>query len=394
MAETLTFEAVGVDAAPLQDGLAAIINRETDDARRTIEVREVSVRPTGGQSSTGLGTVQVVRTTAMVGGTSVIAVKHDTNNADLPSQVRLVVQPDSVTVSDNLRVVADVPTWSSTGAVSPMTAALPGRVMPGQQVQPSDALRVTGEAAVQPIVLRGSQGLALMQKDFGVPHAGAIGFILTNQATGATYSVRSRDVKTPARLDVPLFGIFNGVGSGIVLEVRVVEWPAEGEGGSPRYRLARISDVQGGTVGTAVLHDTTNAALPASVALIQGPFRAILAGEEEGVPVDWFINPGINVAVAQQHKYGAIRTRALAPWGTLSDSTLLLDARSVVLYRAAPNEPGLLLRPGQGLAVLAGMGGVIDNSTMLVFDITMVFVHTQPSVNPLKPLLTPHVVIA
>jgi len=395
MGETLTFEAMGVDAAPLQDGLAALINRETADGRRTVEVREILVRAIGGQSGTGTGSVRLVRTTAMSGGNPVSSLKHDTSSPNLPSQVSIAVQPDSVTVASELRILADVPTWSTVTAVSPMTAALPGRVMPGQFLQPSDALRLTGEPAIQPIVLREGQGIAFMQKAFAIPHAGAVGFILTNQATGATYSVRNRDLRTPSRLDIPLFGVFNGVGSGIALEVRVVEWPSEGESGIPRYRLARISDVQGGTAGSAVSHDTANAPLPSSIALIQGPFRAVLAGEEEGVPVDWFINPGVNVAVAQQHKYGTIRNRALIPWGTDAGSSLLVDPKETLLYRAAPNEPGIILHPTEGLAVLAGANGVIDNSTMLSFDVAMTFVHAPPeAAAPFHPLLTPQVMIA
>ena len=201
-----TFRAVfpRVDVLPLTDGLAAVYNAEATDCRRYFEVTRVAVRPISGfgglsGASALAAKLGIYRTTASSGGTALAAIKRDTGSADLPGAVTCNIFPTAVTISGAaLRSLADAPSLVFAGSNQWAGARVyGGSYYAYQRGNAADILRQSGDDNVERIILREGEGVTLMLDSLGWPRSGQFNMTVRNEASGATYQFRSRDIAYP-----------------------------------------------------------------------------------------------------------------------------------------------------------------------------------------------------
>lgn len=107
-------------------------------------------------------------------------------------------------------------------------------------------------------------------------------FVVRNASSGATYMWRVPDV--PVGQQDVMFSLFNGAGSGVVLElvhadvldagIRAYEdtgvWTIEMQNSVPGYRVVRGQTIDGGTVVTPTRADTESDELPVGIECVRG----------------------------------------------------------------------------------------------------------------------------
>lgn len=401
---TAFFEKVDADVAA--DALAAILNVSADK-EKYVAICEVRVNPKAINDDTtnilgNQGILSMDRITAASGGSLLSPMKYDTAASNLPSQVQVRRMPTSVTLSGGtIRRFGDCVSTMTVAKAIPFQAMMraPGVVdgndHSGRSMEGQNIWHVDGISDTEPIVLREGEGFAIVKRAFGVPQAQRIGIVLRVVSTGNTYRWRDSDIGTPDLLGTPLLSVMNESGSGIVLQVEVVSMPDIGEENIPRYRIVRCEATRQEGMGEAVtlgVHDT--AASITEVEAYRGPMRIYAWPRGEGVQVDYFDYQTGLASIATQQKVGCFRQwLGAGPWmRTTSSPQMVWD----VLSRAEPDVwPGdrrgvggglafpLILRPGQGLAVMGGGNGLIETSEIAYLDIEICgYVYTPNAVYP------------
>jgi len=386
--ETFHLFARAVDVRPLEDCLIGIVNDEVSDPRRRFELVRLAVMDPApmefNTSGTGrAGKLQLFRTTAQSGGEVITPNKHDTNSPDLPAQVLAAVNPDSVTTTGAaLRTIADAPSYSFTAITHLSARNFGGSLTVNTRQHMADIWR-TVDPTLEPLVLREGEGMALTQLEAGVPHSMAIACIVTNYSTGATYMVRSRSLSTDPIIGNPVWGLFNGAGSGVVLAVQVVILPMDGESNLPMtMRLALIDGVDRNADAIVPFAADTVNAVPSALAAYRGPFRAKLIGEGMGWQADWHTLHGTQgLSILQQQNAGVIRRKTYGQdFGAVGRTLPNLRHGSLSdfeIFKAKAGS-GIVLRPGMGVGLLAGRGGVLDFSTFHCYHIEATILHYPP----------------
>jgi len=398
MPETFLVYQRAVDVRPLEDGLFALFNDEASDSRRYYELvnlRLSPVAPTSGNASlfARAGALALYRTTASSGGDSVAPIKHDTADADLPSQVTCTTNPDSVTTSGNpLKRMADAPTYFFGAGGSSLSSR---QFSGGLATWKHDAFATLGDFGasvnVEAIILREGEGVAVTQTEYGTPHSMIVAMIVTNTATGATYTFRSVDVATDATINGALVSLFNASGSGVVLAVRLSFIPLDGEthaGTNATFapainlRLARIFGLDTSADAATIIKPDSSVATPSSMRAVVGPFRSRLEGSWQW---DWPYTHGATISVLQQQNAGVFRRNpAMKVFGAIGQSLngIQLDGLADIdIFTAEPGS-GIIVRPGEGVGLLAGTAGNLSNSTFINYNIEATILHYPPPSAP------------
>lgn len=377
MAKTFVFRTLSVDLATLQDGLACIFNNHSDTSA-TIDIRRIRLIPVSGQNATGAGTLTIDRISAISGGDDVAVSKHDTASDDLPAEVLIRSIPNSVTITETLRRVGETPMFNSLLAGACIVRA-PSRGLGSARTHADDLFRFPTSSNVERIILREGEGLAICEDVFSVPHAGACGFCIRDATSGACYTIRSRDVRRRAIADLAHIAVFNGSGSGVVLEIFNIQYPEEGEAVTPTLRIAKITGYEGGTEAPDnILKFDTETNLD-GITAIEGPFRAKLMGEDNGVTIDWHTRHGVDgVSILQQQKFGVIRNLTYPINSSDAGSAVKFGIPNTLVWEARGSNIGIVARPGEGVAILAGRAGVLDNSTFNCYQVEMIFNYNAP----------------
>jgi hypothetical protein len=398
---TVVFPAADVDVAA--DALAAVFNVSSNVTTYVAicEVRAVPL-PINDDVTNILGNqgiLSIDRITAASGGTEVTPAKFDTNAGALPSTIKLRSKPDSVTLSGGtIRRFGDcISSYMITKAI-PFQAMLraPGLVdandHSGRTAEGRDLWRADGVADTQPIVLREGEGIAIVKRAWGVPQS--MRLAITAVIATKTYHWSDSSFGTPWGLNDALVSLMNETGSGLIVYVYVASMPDLGEENIPKYRLVKCQTVFDNAFnGTSVnisRHDTS--ASIGDVACYAGPMRIYPWAAGEGAQAKYHDYQSTPVTTAEMQKVDCIRI-----WGgcgpymrTTSSPVMLVD----VLSRAEPEVwPGdrrgtgsgvdmpIVLRPGQGLAVLGGGAGGIETSEQAYLPFEMVgYVYTAPPV--------------
>lgn len=405
MPETLYIKLDAVDVRPLEDGLLAFFNTESSDDRRYFELVSLRVSPSAPTSNNTAGVgrsgmMSIRRISALSGGDSASVIKMDTGDASLPSQVSVVSDPDSVTLGNVFRRIADAPAYSLSVSNSQFSSrTYGGSMMTHQKSHMADIWRGGESADVEPIILREGEGLAIVQDSYGTQHSMQTAAVVTNTATGATYICRSTDLSTDRRLNEANFAIFNGTGSGVVLAVRLWVLPMDGEAVMiPPLRLCRIAGLaMGGDMVTPLRPDTSKSA-PSALSIKSGPFQPVIAGQWQA---DYYTTHGLtyggtaallgawNKAQIDSNTFSrATMTRNFRAIGEVPGGIRVGTLKDDMLFDALPGS-GILIKPGDGLALVAGRdvisGGtqaVGSNSTFINFDIEAVLLHYPPPSAP------------
>jgi hypothetical protein len=373
MTRTFTWYGQECDSAPLQDGIAAIFNGSTVP----VEVNAVHIFPSSGQSASGLtaGTWTLNDISSLT-GESDTPIKFDTNSANLPLQVIFTEDPEVTVIGDRIIRRTDSPAMSNTLQNTSMASRLPGALLGTSSGISSDILRYLGNYDSTGLILREGEGIAMFTENFGRGHAMAFAVRVRNVATGACYAYRARDAGTGRIQARPLWGLLNGVGSGVVLEVTNIQMFDDGE--ATLLNGARLSIIEGwhdrgqAQTFTPAAHDTANPP-PAGLVGIQGPFKAVLKGEGGGLTADWAVTHGLQTPVVTQQRMGVVRR--LHPAFTGPDVASPLSpfhyGNQLVLSLRGRSQLSLILRPGEGLALLDGLSlGTIISTTYAYYDVS------------------------
>lgn len=387
MAATFRHSVRLADAKPLRDGLAAIFV-DGGDPRLVIDVRRVLLRqPSTFTSTTTPVLLDLVRCSDASGGELTTPIKFDTSASNMPSQVEARMMPDSVTATVTYRNIVDTHGLAtSTGGTG---ARIPGNFRNASPMNQCHLVgKIRGSSSVEPIVLREGEGVALVME----PNTGGLSRAMRARvtvrvlSTGSCYRYTLNDIATPAMVG-GVFSLMNNTGSGVVLEVVQIEFPPEGDSSViPRIQLAYIDGFETSVqpvsgenfVPTqAPIAFDSKSFLPPQVKCVGAGFISMKRGARYGFPQDWWYAQGSVLSLAAQQRGGRVRGRIfqMPVRGSTSGNFGHADMTDGVrLFEAGDAFDGLLLRPGEGLAVCCGDNGNLDNSAYSSYDIYMDFV--------------------
>lgn len=205
---------------PYNEHLAPIAIFNGQGSGVKLNIKLLNCRPlTGPQRATSL--IDLQRITAMSGGDTLTPIKLDSDSSDLPSQVRAAVDPQSVTGSTSLRRDFVCSGANFARQLANMTSMLNGDSRMG--FDSGEFLRSTGaDLDCQKHTLREGEGLAVRFLADGPTFCFGVSVIVRNAATGACY--RFNDMIEPRfRSGSYAWGIINGSGSGVVLELSRIQ---------------------------------------------------------------------------------------------------------------------------------------------------------------------------
>lgn len=397
---TFTVEFPQVASLPLQDGLFGILNNANGYG---VEIRKVDARMAGAYGNNDIAKLQWSRITALSGGMVVPASKYDSTAAALPSQViaRRYDSDINATVTDLFRQWAEVP--GALGiecpgfSTTPMVARLGGK---------NNATGATSWYAGQPgggtraetIILREGEGIALQPSQGGIPHSMWVSMSIRVVGTAHCYEYSDALLASmsPEQYAGILFALFNGSGSGVVLEVRVARVSPMsamdtgfqvGTTPVPNMRLALIDGwlTQPDITSYVPSAHNTQSPIPSGITFASG-FTGLPRGWNDGHLVEWpfyhggWIDEPTNSNGAAPLRYeqsiGRVRQHSQANMYAQSGISGLIVPWSESIWDCRGGD-GILLRPGQGFAGLAGGsftngGFVVDNYALSqwVFRVT------------------------
>lgn len=357
---TAFFEQVKAD--PLRDGLAAVFNFGARGSLVHIRsVRMLSPSPWGKQPSIS-GNWDLVRTTAQAGGRATEAARHGTGT--LPAQVLVREFPESITISsDTFRRQGDALNawWSQAYQPCARFHGQPG-------LNGAEHYRA-GHSSTEGIFLAEGEGIALVQRSVERPRHVFVS-VTFRTGSGATFT-STFHCGTPAQIDGALFGVFNGSGSGVTLEVVAVHVAEEGSTEPPIYRLVLLDGADGGEEITPSAHRAGDVAH--GVSCLAGAFRAAPFGEKSaGVPIQWHTAGVAAFTLTNQHRVGTLRRKSLGPLNPASCP----QGDPSLLYIARPGCEGITLNPGVGIGIV-NMSEARNDSAYAYANIEIVF--TQES---------------
>lgn len=359
------------------DGYLAVVNEDYQNGGY-IELKEVEVsQPSGYSAAVGAGLLvppdvfQLKSITALVGGTAIPVTAHDTSAPALPSQVSVVLRPTDPTGVNQYRQTLRASNYGVLAAdVAGFGMETTGKYPGGSRSGPSNLIRETDPSTgLESIILREGQGIALFQSGYSFPHTNYASGIITNLASGHTYCFDTERA-LPTRASQPLFAIFNGTGSGVVLKVQVMNCQASGDESTTDMRLIK-TDASGlirqGTAVTPVMHDT-RASLPPTIKAYREFFYAGLFGYTNGMHYTWpqseRTNSGytaaelIDLAMLEQ-AMGLVRQRSMFLPTIIPDvGPILLDPSNGRMFKS--KMTGVVIRPGEAIALVSGRQGIAD----------------------------------
>lgn len=365
---TFVYTTEVVSTLIVDDVVAGVFNNSSFGGK--LRVRQISIYPTSGQSMVGMESVRYARITGVTGGFPMTPLKFDPSSASLPAQVNFLAYPEAVTESNTLWLRRD---QLNSGTMSRQRFG--GGVMPSK-MDMGGIYRQRSSSVLESIILREGEGAAAILTSFGLPHESSFSVVVTNLTTGATYTYRNDAFAYPRLLN-PIACIFNGAGSGVVLAVRIVEAAFEGDMVAPTYRVCRIQGVTDEAVDESAICFDPAVPQPGWVRCFKGPALSRLFGYQ-GLPLTWYQDSGAQVSVLQQHKAGTFRARSTAPWGFDADSPLIPMANPYLLYKDSAGTAPLTIGSGEGIAILTGTAGVIDQSALTGWGAEFIFTTSEP----------------
>lgn len=360
MAETWIVRTKGTDTGQLDGGAAlawdcpfAIVNESDTDL---IEVREMYVELAHGLSSAVgyLGPVDLVRISSVAGGRDEDVVKHDSSAGNLPSQVLIKRNPDSVTVGSRFRRFVPVGMLHQTFAT---TFNLPRFGRQGQGKEPLGAVFDVLVPSEQGIILREGEGLALYIPLTGNQSDMRAAVQFNVLATGKTYTARLGF--SPKGPGDTMCAIFNGSGSGVVLDVRYIQVTEEVEQSityPPKCRvLVGPMHVEEAEDLTPLAYNSGNQALASGVKCVKNGYLRLDQFRTE----PWWQGQAIYEGAAGQMAqfkvvYAHQRMNARIIEFRCRTQSFPFANRHVIDLVGKGAKTGIRLRKGEGMAVAWG----------------------------------------
>lgn len=379
---TYTWLAEGVTHDIWLDGYATLFNGDEGP----IEVVRVELAPSTENDVTGApvtpGTVTVSRISAHTVDPrqrTISATKHDTDASDVPSQVVCATKPVDVTAVDtvgqrslcstNYLAATSLHFASGYWSLNRRSGSFFDGGRTGGTLEPLELAEGEGFAIV------GATGRNGCTYHWTFEVVVRIGTSVYRYVVPYVYARYAGD---------PVFSLLNGTGSGVTVSVLGITLYDQGStlssSGLDAIRLIRSDEaiaavnITGLRYGSISAHDAA-LTCPASIRGVLGPHRVKLAGEGNGVPVDWWTGVGGFISIPNQRKLGLFRTRTTQNRPTAPGPLHLLDPGSTVFHASVGR--GIRINQGQALSLaVGGLPGAISYNSNSVCDVRMTFVHT------------------
>jgi hypothetical protein len=360
------------------DGLFGIVN---NSANSVIGIRSISIQSPSGLTgvdtpttvlNSGIGRYRLFRISGMSGGGDIVSsVKFDLDDANLPAEVVCRSKPDTVTESGELRFVGDLPGIST--AMAALNGGWSSHIPATRRVNTSDIFNANAATGTTKIVLREGEGVAIIEAETqSVSHLQMGAIAIRNVSTGALYTYFQPEMNTRESGANPALAVFNGVGSGVVLEVVHVNLFDLGMADilNTLYSLCRICKLNrfdtatDGVALTPIPHDTDNASLPSGID-IRKNFKMYpqTVNQEQYNTLNLFdisanaqqtVSTPVTVArVTESYRSGFLRSFFRDPFADVIPVRCELSVgRTVLVYGGGSTGNQVLkLRPKQGLGV-------------------------------------------
>jgi hypothetical protein len=403
-----------------EDPLLVIFNNEPLGSATHYAIEDISASPLGAhQPQAQLNFMEIQRVSAMGAGSglSLDIVKASAAAPDLPSQVSIVLFPESLTVvSGAMFRKSMIP---ATGLNNYSAGVFLWNPVAGNRLRCS--MKGPGapvmwhagycNGATQALVMREGEGLFLGSSAYPANFmlSGYLTAILRDATNSRTYYVNAilpSNCHAPSSVPHALFGIMNNSGSGItleLLELSIYPWGATYLGGdmtNPYIRFARISRYDGGGISVTPAKANMGDTVPASLVVrkndgVTPPVVQVDAGPN-GLGIETFqkfsssfwslslVSQGW-VPYMEKGTWG----RRLPRWGAIAQSnyssgfiyflndTLLWKGgrpSALAFQRRKGGSTGLILPPQSGLGVMsctASNYGVGNNMEAIITKLTL-----------------------
>lgn len=373
----------GVDAGISMDGMGYIRNGAAWNSGKRIHITDVQMIDVSGFNSDltnvagNQGILSLDRISAYSGGTEVTTVyKMDTGASALPSQVKMMLAPASVTVDSTLRrfgnaasftILQTMSWYASMRAPGPMDR----NDNSGRTAEGMDVWHIPSDGDIEPIVLREGEGIAVDLRAYGVIRAYHWSIFVRVVSTGNVYRYKTSMAIDPYNIGDALWCLHNASGSGVVLQVMVVQFPTMGESNAPRYRLCKLRgekrSLGDATDVTPIKRDT--AADLTGVEARVGPFLPDI--NLEGTVQSYWDYQIVPVPIAQQQQASVFRHWLDAGPGWMESG--VPGVQGGMFEQANEVWPGerrrgasgqidddIILLPGECLGIVGGGNGLVE----------------------------------
>lgn len=373
-----TFYWNGYCSANRDEALFCLFNNETTDLRRYFTITRFEAKPLSPVVTTGANTEKLFKITALSGGDTIPTVKADSSSTDIPSQVLFKLYP-SYTASSVVRNC--FPQTISTAGLSKRGTGL------GLN---SSSFWSSGfvNSTTQRIILREGEGIAVGKTDsISSAHSHTMHYNVTFLVGSSThYATFTAAVGNPSEA---AFGILNGSGSGVALEVVSIEITEVGQQtsinaliDSPYLRFVRAYGYDG---GESITPTTLSTATSSPSALVMRRNQAwaplTVSPSVDGVGAGELAYPESNQTIYR--KIGTFRQTLMNTVNNLtvggatgspvfSEFTNSKTAHGMKL-QGDSNTTGIVLRPQDVFAVI-----VNNASPYSTYQVEIEFTHTAP----------------
>jgi len=325
-----------------QVALFGIMNNEGSNS--LIRVKNIIVTDISSRAGTVLNSILTMQVTAMGTGTSMVTpIKYDSDISNLPSQVRIEMYPATYTGTGILRsqatAYANAPTTAlaSHGAITG-AASFDGLGF-GYIVR-------SPFSECQPVVLREDEGMVLAPSNTTTADIGTM-IELCVDLTDGTNNYHICEM-TEVGISPCLFGIFNGSGSGVVLNIgRISTRLINTLDGTRLFNLETISGMYDGRDLIPAKMDSTQPNIPALVSIRENP----LVTQANTDAQHYTRNKRSGGDVTPFIRY------LVAPFGTavgLASGLLALHSQSTSIKNSCfyDQASDLIIREGEGFAIM------------------------------------------
>ena len=328
----------------------------------TVDVRSIQMTPTMGFSTGDQRPQQLYRISALAGGDALTPIQNDSNDSALPSQV-LARTHGTVTTAGVLRQFGVLFGQRIVGAGNEFVLSrLPGWTARAMTLKKTNDQRV---------VLREGEGFAWVQDAAPTPRTQEGVFTVRDAASGACYTYRVPNV--PAAEQDVMFALFNGVGSGVVLEVAIADccdqgmqgynngnpWSSEMVNTMPGFRVVKCRDLEGGDLVTPYKRDSASPNLPSGILCYRGGRTTFenVSTQRAQTYYEWQAGAYSGQKLLDQQQLGLIRgmprdpVEAWAVESTTFPHRMEGVVRDVIRSRSQQTFDGITLRRYEALAV-------------------------------------------
>jgi hypothetical protein len=339
---------------------------------RKVTVHEVFFRDLSSPNSTTLTNIDFKRITAYTGGENIlIPQKMDSNNDDLPSQIIAVEDADSVTSSViEYRRLVNLPFYSA----SQTTLNRPGTLTPGntrENLSPANFLYFNFQraSAVQGIILREGEGFAIAPKSNLVYQTIRYKVIVKFRKVSNNHCYTFSEMITTGADAVP-FVLFNGSGSGVVLEIYHVDLIEVGVNTVPYlFSVERIEgiDAHSGFEDSVIASlDPNNESLSGlvdyklEVPVTKAGYKSGALMSQPILKRDWQTTIGCAMP-SPNASFGSMNASFLIPHNDLSE-IVLHEGEGIAVFKRVPSSIGKSsIKITFSVDIIAVSGGGVRN---------------------------------